>query len=398
MDFNFSKEEELLQWAAKDFADRELADKELDVVAQSLRAILRKMGELGFFGIKLPEEYGGDPGSWVMLGILAEEIAKVNAALAYYVLVSHQVGLSLATYGYEEVKREWLEDLIKGDRIGCICATETDAGTDLENISAIVEKDGDQYLISGVKDSVSFGLEADVGLFFGNTDPQGEKKMTAMLVPLGFSNINRSPVGQMGLNLSNPASIKFYQTAVPSKYRVGKEGEGFQVQAKAGLLSSTNKVLSGLISLGMAQAALEDAFRYSKQRFAFGKPLSKFEAVSNKMAEDATMVEAGKWLCYRALFLKDRKQPHGKEAAMAGWWCPRIAYQVIHNTLLIHGHAGYSDDHPFQQMLRDVVGFEMISGTEQILKLIIGYEAIGKMAVPDSVSGCMSYHRIGGGE
>ena len=393
MEFNFSKDERLLQVAAKDFADRELAPKELSVFDQSTRDVLRKMGELGFFGIKLPEEYGGDPGNWVMLGILAEEIAKVNSGIAYFLLISHEVGYALASYGTEEAKKEWLADLIQGNRIGCICATETDAGTDVGAISAKADKDGDQYLVSGRKVPVSFGAVADVGLSFFKSE---EQSVTAMLVPLDLPGVAASTVKHMGLHLSSPASLRFNEVRVPLKYLIGKEGEGHQVNATAGLLSSTNKIISGLISMGIAQTALNHAVRYSKQRFAFGKPLAKFEGLSIKMAEDATMIEAGRWLCYRALFLKDRNLPHVKEAAMSGWWCPRIAYQVIHNTLLLHGHAGYSDDHPFQQMLRDVVAFEMISGTEQILKLIIGYQTIGQTAVPDSVSACMGYHRIGG--
>lgn len=215
-----------------------------------------------------------------------------------------------------------------------------------------------------------------------------------MLIPLSLSGISRSPISQMGLYLSSPASLRFDKIAIPLKYRIGAEGEGPRVNATAGILSSTNKILSGLISLGMAETALSLAVAYSKQRFAFGRPIAKFEGISSKLAEDTTMIEAARWLCYRALFLKDQKLPHTKQAAMSGWWCPRIAYQVIHDSILVHGHAGYSDDHPFQQMLRDVVAFEVISGTEQILKLIIGYESIGPVAVPDSVADCMDYHRL----
>lgn len=389
MDFKFSKDEELLQSAVKDFADRELSTKETDIIAQSLRTILRKMGELGFFSIKLPEEYGGDPGSWVMLGILAEEIAKVNVGLAYFLLLSHQVGFSLASYGSEEAKEEWLEDLLKGQKVGCICVTEPNAGTDFEAISVKANREEDQYLISGVKTPVSFGMEADLALLFGKTDGQGNQGVTAMLVPLSLPGISRSPVRHMGLPLSRPASLKFTQTAIPLKYRIGDEGEGLQVNATAGTLSNTNKILSGLISLGLAQTALRLSVRYSKQRIAFGRFIAKFEGISGKLAEDATMIEAGRWLCYRALSLRDQNLPHTKEASMSGWWCPRIAYQVIHHALQVHGHSGYSEDYPFGQMLQDVIAFEMISGTEQILKLIIGKETIGRLAVPERVLKCV---------
>jgi cyclohexanecarboxyl-CoA dehydrogenase len=153
-----------------------------------------------------------------------------------------------------------------------------------------------------------------------------------------------------------------------------------------GLFSDFNQVVSGLICLGAAQTAMKLAVAYAKERTAFGRPIAKFEAVSEKIAENSTFIEAARWLCYRALALKDRESPHTKEAAMCGWWCPKVAYQAIKDSLLIHGHAGYCDDHPFQQMLRDIVAFEMISGTENILKLIISHKAMGLVAVPDSVS------------
>jgi cyclohexanecarboxyl-CoA dehydrogenase len=153
-----------------------------------------------------------------------------------------------------------------------------------------------------------------------------------------------------------------------------------------GFSSDFHQIISGLISLGTAQAAMRLAIAYSKQRVAFGSPIAKFEAISEKVAEDATLIEAARWLCYRALALKDQGLLNTKEAAMCGWWCPKVAFQTIENALLIHGHTGYSDDLPLQQMLRDIVAFEMISGTENILKLMVSHKTIGSVAVPDHLS------------
>jgi cyclohexanecarboxyl-CoA dehydrogenase len=141
--------------------------------------------------------------------------------------------------------------------------------------------------------------------------------------------------------------------------------------------------MSGLISLGAAQAAMRLAISYSKQRVAFGRPIAQFEAISEKIAENTTFLEATRWLGYRALALKDQGLSNTKEAAMCGWWCPKVAFQVIEAALLIHGHTGYSDDLPLQQMLRDIVAFEMIAGTEGILKQRIAQKVIGNIAVPD---------------
>jgi cyclohexanecarboxyl-CoA dehydrogenase len=348
------------------------------------------MGELGFFGIRLPEQHGGDPANWVMLGILAEEVARVNAGIAYFILVSHEVAFSLVSYGTHEAKEEWLPGLIRGDTVGCICSTEPNAGTDFQAIESRADKDGETYIIRGEKNPVSFGMDADVALSFAKTGP-GKKEITAMLIPLGLPGISRSPLRNMGLSASASASFRFDGAQIPLKYRIGGEGEGLEVNATTGLLGNANKIIAGLISLGVAQTALKSAIQYSKERFAFGKPIVKFEGLSNKIAEDATFIEAAKWLCYRALSLKDRGSSHTKEAAMCGWWCPKIACEVIQDSLLIHGHAGYCDDHPFQQMLRDILAFEMISGTENILKLIIGHETIGAMAVPDSMMDHFGY-------
>jgi cyclohexanecarboxyl-CoA dehydrogenase len=195
----------------------------------------------------------------------------------------------------------------------------------------------------------------------------------------------------MGLLPSTPTSFLFDNLRIPIKYRIGEESEGVHLNESICFSSDFNQVISGLISLGVAQTAIKLAISYAKERVAFGHPIAKFEAISGKIAEDTTLIEAGRWLCYRALWIKDQGLSNTKEAAMCGWWCPKVAFQVIENALLIHGHAGYSDDHPFQQMLRDVAAFEMIPGSEQILKLIIAQRVIGKVAVPDELSSVISY-------
>jgi cyclohexanecarboxyl-CoA dehydrogenase len=392
MDFRFSKDEELWQWAVKDFADREIAPKEITKSDHIFRETVKKMGDLGFLGVGIPEEYGGDPASWVMLGILIEELARVNAGIAYFMLVSHEVASSLASHGSDEVKQEWLSSLLRGDKIGCYCVTEPSAGTDFGTITSTASKNGDRYLVTGEKGPVSFGMDADVALTFLRTAPDGKEGVTAMAIPLGLPGISRLAGSNMGLFVAMPASLRFDRVSIPVTYRIGEEGSGFRVNATTGLFSCANQILSGMISLAVAQAASKLAIQYSKERYAFGSPIAKFEAISNKIAEDLTLLEAGRWLCYRALSLKDQEVPNAKEAAMCGWWCPKIAYQAIQNSLLIHGHAGYCDDHPIQQMLRDIVGFEMISGTEQMLKLIISHEAIGPTGVPDVVLNQIGNH------
>lgn len=392
MDFKFSEEEELWQWAVKDFAERELAKQELITLDYVPVDVLQKMGELGFFSVKIPEEYGGNPGTWVMMGILAEEMAKTNIPIAYMTMVSYEISLSLARYGTEDAKEEWLRGFVKGNKRGCISITESDSGVNVGAIKTEAVRKRDSYFIRGEKTPVSFGMEADVALLFAKTDPERRTAgITAFLVPLDLSGITKSEIKNMGLFPLAPCSFTIDNVCIPAKYRIGDEGEGFQILTNMGSSSDFHQIISGLISLGAAQTAMRLAISHSKQRVAFGQPLAKFEAISGKIAEDATLIEAARWLCYRALALKDQGLSDAKEAAMCGWWCPKIAFQVIEDALLIHGHAGYSNDHPFQQMLRDVIAFEIIAGSEQILKLTIAQRIIGRIAIPDGMADDIFY-------
>jgi cyclohexanecarboxyl-CoA dehydrogenase len=190
----------------------------------------------------------------------------------------------------------------------------------------------------------------------------------------------------MGLWGAAMGAIGFDQVKIPVEYRLGAEGEGLDIHIRVGLCSSLSQILSGVISIGASQEALNQAVSYTKKRLAFGRPLAQFQAVSGKIAEDLTLVEAGRWLCYRALRLKEHHLPHAKESAMCSWWCPRIAYEAIHHALLIHGHMGYTDDLPLEGMLRDITAFHMIGGAEPLMKLIIAYETMGKVAIPEELA------------
>jgi cyclohexanecarboxyl-CoA dehydrogenase len=387
MEFKFSKQEELLQWAVNDFAQRELTTNKLDTLDHIPEEIIRKIGELGFFSMRIPEKYEGKPATWVMIGILVEEMAKANISIANLIMVSYGVSISLATNGTEEAKEEWLSKLATGEKLGCISMTEPDSGSDVSSIQTKAIRKDDIYLLSGEKSMVSFGSQVDVALLFARTNIEKESnRVTAFLLPLNLPGVTKLPIIGMGLLASRPASLVLNEVSIPVKYRIGQEGEGLHINRSMGLFSDLSRVLSGLISLGLAQTAIKSAIAYGKKRFAFGRPIVKFEAISEKIAEDATLIEAGRWLCYRALWLKDQNLPNTKEAAMCGWWCPKVAFQAIEDALLIHGHSGYSEDLPFQQMLRDVTAFEMMAGTEEILKLTVAQNVIGKAALPGNLN------------
>ena len=180
---------------------------------------------------------------------------------------------------------------------------------------------------------------------------------------------------------------------VPSSHRLGEEGTGFR-QVMQGF--DYNRILIGLGAIGAAQASLEETMTYVKERRAFGRPIAKFEGVSFPIAEAATQLEAARWLCYRALWLADRGLPYTKESAMVKWWAPRLAVETIHECLLLHGHYGYTDELPFGQRMRDVIGLEIGDGTAQIMKIIVARELMGRETLPYSSAGPSLSSRSGG--
>ncbi len=390
MEFQLSEEEKLLQWAVNDFVQKELDEEELRMCNHVPQKIVDKMGGLGFLGLKVPEKYGGEEGTWVEVGILCEEMAKRSIAVAHLIMRGYEINSILAKYGTERVKGEWLANAATGKKIGCIATTEPGSGTDIAAIKMNSLRADDSYLINGEKNPVSFGMQADFAIVFGKTDPSVKaNRISGFLVPLSLPGITREGVSHMGLYGSAIASIVFDRVKIPVEYRIGEEGEGFDIHVNAGTYSSLSQILAGVISMGACQEAVNRAVSYSRMRFAFGRPLAKFQAISGKIAEDLTLVEAGRWLCYRALWLKEQDLPHTKESAMCKWWCTKMACDVVKNALLIHGHTGYSDDVPLERMLRDMLAFRIIGGADQLMKLIIAHKTIGKIAVPDSLAGYM---------
>jgi cyclohexanecarboxyl-CoA dehydrogenase len=388
MEFRFSDEEEDLRSAVSDFVRKELVEKELDKADRLPVHIVSKIGELGFLSLHVPPEYGGEPASWVDVGILVEEIAKGDIALAHFVTLSYEVSLLLANYGQKPVVEKWMPSLVKGTKLGSISFTEPEAGCDLAAMTTTAVRDGDAYVITGEKCPVSFGMQAAFTLLFAPiVSDAGAGGLTCFLLPLDLAGITRNPLAVTGLQSSAPASLTFNKVRIPLDYRLGEEGQGLDLNKRYGLFSDLSQILSALSSLGVCQAAFKQAASYAKERTAFGRPIGQFQAISGRIAENATLIEAGQWLCYRALWLKDQNLPNARQAAMCGWWCPSNAYRIIEDALLIHGHYGYSDEYPFQQMLRDVLAFQMIPGTGQTLQLLIAEDVIGTAAVPREMGG-----------
>jgi len=344
------------------------------------RSLMREMGELGFIAPELPESAGGQGLGSLAAGVIHEEIARADLSLSYINLLASLNGQILAEHGRPEVAGPWLRRLVRGDALLAIALTEPRGGSDAANLRLRIERIGDSYVVNGEKTSISAADQADAAVVFGRTGTpeSGARGVTALLVPLDAPGITRSRFDCHGQRAIGRGSLFFENVKVPIDHRLGEENQGF-VQVMQGF--DFSRALIGLQVLAVARVALEETWDWVVQREAFGQPLSAFQGVSHPLAEFDTQVEAARLLCLQALWLKDRGRPHSAEAAMCKWWGPKLAYDVIHQCLLLHGHGGY-DRGLMEQRLRDVLGFQIGDGTAQIMKTIVARARAGRKAVP----------------
>jgi len=344
------------------------------------RALMREMGEMGFIAPELPESAGGQGMGRLAAGVIHEEIARADLSISYINLLASLNGQILNDHGRPEVVKPWLQRLTRGNALLAIALTEPRGGSDAANLRLRVERQGDEYVINGEKTSISAADQADAVVVFGRTGTpeSGAHGVTALLVPTDLPGLTRNRFDCHGQRAIGRGSLFFENVRVPVSHRLGDENRGF-VQVMQGF--DFSRALIGLQVLAVARVALEETWQYVAQREAFGKPLSAFQGVSHPLADFDTQVEAARLLCLQALWLKDRGLPHSAEAAMCKWWAPKLAYDTVHQCLLMHGHGGY-DRGPMEQRLRDILGFQIGDGTAQIMKTVIARHRAGRAAVP----------------
>ncbi|HEU0198874.1 MAG TPA: acyl-CoA dehydrogenase family protein [Burkholderiaceae bacterium] len=375
-------DQKALQETARRFArERLLPDYQKREKAGVLdRALIAEMGRLGLLGVDLPETYGGLGVDGVTAGLIAEEIAYGDFNIS---LVPVGISLNAAIllrHARPEIKDEWVPRMARGEAIVAICLTEPRGGSDASNLQLRARRDGDDYVINGEKTSITFADRADAYLIFARTGKpdEGAKGVTAFFVPAGCKGISRTAFDDVGSVIAGRGSVFFDDVRVPANHRLGEEGTGF-TQVMQGF--DYSRALIGLQCCGAAQASLDEAWAYARERQAFGRPIGQFQGVSFPLAEGESQIMAIRQLCYHTLGLRDAGQPHGAEAAMCKWMGPRYAFDIIHQCLLTLGHYGWSKDLPHQQRLRDVMGLEIGDGTAQVMKLIVARERIGRAAI-----------------
>ncbi|GMV56388.1 MAG: acyl-CoA dehydrogenase [Betaproteobacteria bacterium] len=386
MDFALSEEQQAIQQLARRYAREQVAigyqarDAGHTPGAGVPAAMLKEMAGLGLTAITISEEYGGQGLDGLTAGLVTDELAYADFNVGGFVIMNALIGHIVEQHAHPDVAMEWLPRLAAGEALAALGLTEPRGGSDAANLNLRADKSGSDYILRGEKTSITLADQADFATVFARTGrpEDGARGVSAFLVPLKQAGIRTTRFDDVGNRMNGRGSIFFDDVRLPAEYRLGAEGKGF-TQVMQGF--DFSRVLLGIQCLGAAQASLDEAWEYTKERRAFGAPIAQYQGVTFPLAEAETLITAARWLCYRALWLRDRGLPHTAEAAMCKWWPPKLAYDIIHQCLLSFGHYGYTKDLPHQQRMRDVLGIQIGDGTAQIMKLIIARERVGRVAV-----------------
>ncbi|MFJ8567458.1 acyl-CoA dehydrogenase family protein [Streptomyces sp. NPDC093514] len=382
MNLELSEEQTAVRRLAREFTEREVAPyaAEWDRAESVDRAIVKKLGALGFLGLTVPEEYGGSGGDHLAYVLVTEELGRGDSAVRGIVSVSlGLVAKTIAAWGTEDQKRDWLPRLCSGDALGCFGLTEPGTGSDAGNLTTRAVREGDTYVLDGSKMFITNGTWADVVLLFARTgDEPGHRGVSAFLVPTDTPGLTRREIhGKLGLRGQATAELVLDGVRVPASTMLGPEGKGFSV-AMSALAKGRMSVAAGCV--GIAQAALDAALSYAAQREQFGKPIAHHQLVQELIADISVDVDAARLLTWRVADLIDRGQPFATESSTAKLFASEAAVRAASNALQVHGGYGYIDEYPAGKLLRDARVMTLYEGTSQIQKLLIGRARTGVSA------------------
>ncbi|MFE2933700.1 acyl-CoA dehydrogenase family protein [Streptomyces sp. NPDC059278] len=382
MNLELSEEQEAVRRLAKDFVAREVAPHVVawDRAENVDRAIVKKLGSVGFLGLTVPEEYGGSGGDHLAYCLVTEELGRGDSSVRGIVSVSlGLVAKTIAARGDEEQKRHWLPRLTAGEAIGCFGLTEPGTGSDAGNLTTRAVRDGDDYVINGSKMFITNGTWADVVLLFARTnDTPGHKGISAFLVPTDTPGLGRRTIhGKLGLRGQATAEVVLEDVRVPASALLGPEGKGFSI-AMSALAKGRMSVAAGCV--GIAQAALDAAVGYAAEREQFGKSIASHQLVQELISDIAVDVDAARLLTWRVADLVDRGEDFATAASKAKLFASEAAVRAANNALQVFGGYGYIDEYPVGKLLRDARVMTLYEGTSQIQKLIIGRALTGVSA------------------
>ncbi|TXL66606.1 acyl-CoA dehydrogenase [Cerasibacillus terrae] len=374
MNLTFTEEQEMMRSMVRNFAENEVAKEveRMETEDRFPKEVIQKMGELGLMGVPIPEEYGGSGMDFTSYIIAINELAKVSASVGVILSVHTSVGTNPILYfGTEEQKKKYVPKLASGEYLGAFALTEPSAGSDAASLRTSAKKDGDYYILNGSKMFITNGGVADTYVVFARTSEEKRSKgISAFIVEKDTPGlVIGKKERKMGLHGSNTVEISFDNCKVPKEQLLGEEGQGFKIA-----MSNLNVGRIGIAAqaLGIAEAALEHAVEYAKEREQFGKPISHQQGLSFKLADMATSVEAAKVLTYQAASLVQKGLPCGKEASMAKMYATKTAVQTAIEAVQVFGGYGFTEDYPVERFFRDAKVTEIYEGTNEIQRLVIG--------------------------
>jgi len=373
MDFNLTEEHLMIQQAARDFAQAELLPGviERDEHSKFPTEQVKMMAELGFLGMMVDPKYGGSGLDSISYVLAMTEIAKVDASAAVVMSVNNSlVCAGLEKYCTEEQKMKYLVPLAKGDVIGAFCLSEPEAGSDATSQKTTAIDKGDHYLLNGTKNWITNGATASTYIVIAQTDiEKGHKGINAFIVEKGWAGFDIGPKEKkMGIRGSDTHSLMFNDVKVPKENRIGAEGFGFNFAM--GVLNG-GRIGIASQALGIATGAYELALKYSKERKAFGKEISKHQAIAFKLADMATHITAARLLCMKAAYEKDMGMDISQSGAMAKLYASQVAMDTTIEAVQIHGGNGYVSEYHVERMMRDAKITQIYEGTSEIQKIVI---------------------------
>lgn len=378
MKFNLSEEQILIRNSAREFAKAELLPGviERDELQNFPDNLVKKMGDLGFMGIMVDPEFGGSGMDTLSYVLIIEELSKIDASASVIASVNNSlVCYGIEKFGNEKQKYKYLPKLSTGEWVGAFCLSEPEAGSDATSQTTLAVDKGDHYIINGTKNWITNGGRSQIYVVIAQTNKsKGHKGINAFIVERNTPGFHIGPKeNKLGIRGSDTHTLQFNNVKVPKENRIGEDGFGFKFAMKT---LSGGRIGIAAQALGIASGAYELALKYSKERKAFGKEISKHQAISFKLAEMATDIEAARLLVYKAAIEKDNNLNYDKSSAMAKLYASKVAMQHTVEAVQIHGGNGFVKDYHVERMMRDAKVTQIYEGTSEIQKIVISRELL----------------------
>jgi alkylation response protein AidB-like acyl-CoA dehydrogenase len=373
MNFDYNETQSMIAQSIKDFAEKNIRPyiMEWDEAQIFPVDLFKKLGEMGFMGVLVPEEYGGSGLGYHEYITVVEEISKVDPSIGLSVAAHNSLCTNhILTFGNDEQKKKWLPKLATAEYIGAWGLTEHNTGSDAGGMNTTAVKDGDFWVVNGAKNFITHAISGDVAVVIVRTGEKGDSKgMTAFVFEKGMKGFTSGKKeNKLGMRASETAELVFDNCRIPDANRLGEVGQGF-IQAMK--ILDGGRISIGALSLGISKGAYEAALKYSKERHQFGQPISSFQGISFKLADMATEIEASELLLHKAAFLKQQHKPVTTLGAMAKMYASEACVKIANEAVQIHGGYGYTKDFPVEKFYRDSKLCTIGEGTTEIQKVVI---------------------------